>query len=270
MGRAIALLGLLIMLLGCAGMALAAPSELPDLPPNAKVVFEAQEITDSDVLLQRAKAGITDLPGDEKEVIASITGPSGAVIDKLVTTQKIKETRWHGGGQNRYVTTAIFRVHLPKSSVDGQVSPAASDDITDPSGSWSFFLTFTYDTKYDASMNRYGQIQSVKGKWARHDSQVTCKDAKLQAGCNGPRLEGGYNLSKVSSKSIGYPSSGTTYSFTSSTFSNWGHTQYAASDGGDVFGCYIAGGGRCTLQRGGSTWALDLDIIKGSMPDPEW
>lgn len=262
---------LLISALGCLGTAMAAPPGTSDLPPDAEVVFEVDPIVDSEVLFQRAKAGVTDLPGDQEEVLASIVGPPGVKLNKYVTTQKTKEIRWHNGGRTRYVTTAIYEVALPRNTSEGQVGIMSvdDDDKTDRSASWTIYLALTYDRVYDVDGAEYGQIQSVKGKWVRHDSQVTCKDALLRAGCGGKRYEGGWNASRVKDKVIGYPSSGTQYTFTSSAFSDWGHTMFADYQGMAVMGNYIVGAARSTLTRGSSTWYLDLDVVKGK-PDADW
>jgi len=263
--RIFVLVGVLMLMLVLVVPAMAAsPESSPPIPVNAQVVFEKDPITDLGLLLERAKGGITDFAGDK--AIGKITGPPGAIVKEYVTTQKVKELRWNGGGLDRYVTSAFFLVALPESnSTDVGILAADTTTITDPSYSYTLYLELNYDNQWDVNGNVFGKILSVKGKWTRLDSQVTAQNAKLMAGANGPTLSGGYNVSKLSEKSIGYPTSGSTYTITPP---DWGYTKYQASDGGTILDCYIAGGARSTLVRGGTTWSLDADIIKGDMSGP--
>lgn len=119
---------LMLMLVSVEPTKATSPVSPPPIPVNAQVVFEKDPITDLDLLLERAKGGVTDYAGDK--AIGKITGTPGAIVKEYVTTQKVKELRWNGGGLDQYITSAFFLVTLPKSNSTDTTT------ITDPSISY--------------------------------------------------------------------------------------------------------------------------------------
>lgn len=231
-------------------IAIAGPNEQKN--ENERLIFETQEISDVNKILERAKHGITDLPGDTDKVHYNISGPQGASVKKYVTTQKIKEIQKGNKTIRTYITTAIFDIEAICSTQKDEVDTAIS---------WRNVLKMTYD-RITYNNENWGEILNIESTWTRLDSQVICKDAYILAGCNGLRFEGGTNVSKRSQRDIGYPDSGYTYNLIPP--SEWGHTCYTNDY------TYIAAGSRSTLVRGSSSWKFNVTIVEGDqrVPDP--
>lgn len=273
MRKVLVLMVIYVFMISCLGVAHAAPPDnLPEIPVGARIVYERLPLEDTDILLARAKAGITDLPGDVELVRDSISCEPGAMVEKYVTSQKLREVRWLEGGIERYLTTAIVFVTLPEEYVEksdvtvlsdaGILSTqTAYDSKTDPSVSWKVELWFTYENQWDALGKTYGKITQVRAKWTRYDSQVVA-NASMLAAALGTKLGGGYNNKVQYNPTTGTfnPTSGQNYYLHPP---NWGHTLYLDEAGMNILFHYIAGAVRTELVRGSSKWRLDLDIVKG-------
>jgi hypothetical protein len=100
-------------------------------------------------------------------------------------------------------------------------------------------------------------VVNYKTKWQLYDASVSMRNARMNAGCFGESLDGSgvcdYGASQQ--KSIGTPSSGTTYSMTPS----WAGHYIRIVDLN-----YQAGSSTVQLKRGTTTWWLSICIYAGS------
>ncbi len=104
----------------------------------------------------------------------------------------------------------------------------------------------------------YVSVSQYKTKWQLYDSSTSMSSASMEAGCIGASLPGDddCNPEKYTSKWIGYPTSGNTYSLMVPWAGN-----YIVTSG--LLG-YQAGNFKVQLRRGSSTWWLEICIFKGS------
>jgi len=228
-------------------------------------VWSQSEITDTDALIARARAGITDLPGDAGlfRLVARDGAGREMEIPMLATTQRLAVVRHPGGAvETRYATTAYADIMF---GADGSPVIQWTNYITksecDPSISYRHTLTQYYSTIVSQGIE-YVKVDKYTGKWDRLDYQIIAENASMLAGANGPKLGGGWTYD-TEGKTIGTPSSGTTYTLT--VPSSWGYV--GVSDAGML---YQAGRMDCTLRRipTGYTWDFGTLIVQGSLDFP--
>lgn len=246
---------------------IAAVASAPVSAALPSALFSAPEITDVNVLMNRAKAGVTDLPGDAEMFQLTARDSAGIeiLIPMLATTQKLAVLRHENGGlETQYVTTAFADIVFDK---DGRPSPLWTDYQTisevDVSISYRHTLTQYYSTTTSENKT-YVKVDKYTAKWEQLDSQVIAKNAGILAGANGPRLGGGWTYD-TEERTIGYPTSGTTYTLT--VPSTWGYVEINE----DVWH-YQAGRMYCTLRRTptGTEWEFDTVVVQGAFDDPWW
>jgi len=105
-----------------------------------------------------------------------------------------------------------------------------------------------YEIWYDGL--KWVKVTKYIAKWVLYDSSVSMKNAKINAGCLGDFFDGGV-CSQWQTKSIGTPTSGNWYTLTPSWAGRY------VSVGGGMF---QEGNSIVTLQRGSSTWTLQVNV----------
>jgi len=103
----------LFLLLVSLILAMVTPSAYAEINVSqSEVSFEATEIKDLNILLDRAKRGISDINEPTVSLGAQVKkGTSRESIKTYTTTQKIKSEKLNDGSRDRFVTTYIALVN---------------------------------------------------------------------------------------------------------------------------------------------------------------
>ncbi|PQP83203.1 hypothetical protein C0Q44_00250 [Paenibacillus sp. PCH8] len=170
------------------------------------LLFEEEQITDIDTLIERAKNGITDIPVNEsKRSIISLKSNKSIAntqslaqsteTDELVleeqyeTTQKIKTVQ-KGNEITETFSTTTIAVLADGSSYQTQ---------PDSSGGVVAYSTVTYDKRQQNNLDTYKLIK-VSGGWNRHDSSINMNDRWYTFGASGNSFDGGFAVTQASGK----------------------------------------------------------------------
>jgi len=158
-----------------------------------------------------------------------------------------------------------YEVGIPKQYLDddrtantvfGSVDPfpfvayasSESHNRCDSTVSVCALLTLNYTQVTD-----HGWYQNTTNRWTRSDSTVTWSNALLKAGCSALWYLKSGTCNTIVTKTIGVPTSGTTYSYTPS-FAGSSNQVYL----NDLNG--IAAYQNITLKRGTSTWQFSFCV----------
>jgi hypothetical protein len=185
-----------------------------------EVLFEAEEITDINILFKRAQNGITDIDEDnitnQKVSFLNGTEEFNPVVEYLATTQKIKSVRQDGITIDTFKTTSFTLITGAEVSGESKlIRPMGevSDNDWDSAGGIKAYSTFTYNKRTENKLTVY-KLVSVSGGWELHDSRYKLSDRKVVYGASGTSFSGGANLTQVSSDL--FPS-GNTFSYNAPT-----------------------------------------------------
>ncbi|MDF1501125.1 MAG: hypothetical protein P1P76_11715 [Anaerolineales bacterium] len=108
-------------------------------------------------------------------------------------------------------------------------------------------------TLYYTDLGDHGYYQKTTNRWTRYDSTVTWSGAMLQAGCSANWYQKSGTCNTITTRNIGTPTSGTTYSYTP-WFAGSANQVYL----NDLNG--IAAFQSITLKRGASTWQFSFCV----------
>lgn len=216
-------------------------------------VFEANEIVDQELLLDRAKKGITDVPAYPLPKVELIRDDGQKVdsnkIEKYVTVQRVKTKKNIKTG----ATTDLYRVDSFAA-----ITPTA---LSDTNQKWdsSYSVLSTNTGWYEViRCNTFGGLQyfakytKVQGKWDKSDGQVTMTNGRLGYYHQGADTRNN-SCSSLGShyggkeKNIGNPTSGTTYSYIPDPAIDRYYATFSVAD----FNCSNT---KVTLTRGTTTW----------------
>lgn len=111
-------------------------------------------------------------------------------------------------------------------------------------------------TLYYVRSGDHGYYQKTTTRWTRSDPAVAMSNARMAARCYAPWYPGPGLCNQEQFKTIGVPTSGTTYTFTPT---------FAGSSHQITFGA-INADQRITLKRGTSTWTFAFCVAYGA-PD---
>jgi len=128
-----------------------------------KIVYEQKEITDKEILLERAKKGISDTDNNEIKEIDVKNARTGEVkkAKLYTTTQKLKaEMLTSGGTRETFATTTI-------AEYDGSRSNSGDDE----SYSVKAYSTFYWNEENHNNIKHLRLINAT-GSWVSSDSQI--------------------------------------------------------------------------------------------------
>jgi hypothetical protein len=108
-------------------------------------------------------------------------------------------------------------------------------------------------TLYYTQVSNHGHYNYTTNRWTRSDPAVTWSNAKLKAGCHANWWDGSGICNTIVTRTIGVPTSGTTYSYTP-WFAGSSHEVYLT----DLDG--IAAYQSICLKRGTSTWSFTFCV----------
>ncbi|KUG03109.1 hypothetical protein ASZ90_019449 [hydrocarbon metagenome] len=167
------------------------------------IVFTAEEITDQNILYQRAINNISDT-GKSSATEAVLVSPDGSsdLIDTYQTTQLLKsEVYSNGSSKNTYVTNSFATIKLDSRGFAG------SDDVT--KHKWDQYdyvraqSTIYFNIFEDDNSTNYYDLVQVAGRWDKYNSPVSLSNRSCAMHAMGNNYYGGggenyyafYNLS---------------------------------------------------------------------------
>lgn len=165
---------------------------------EGSVVFEQAEIRDKDILLKRAKSGISDREGSVLKTNAIVkNSTTGELKDAKIysTTQKLKAIQLNGSLTESFVTTSFAEI-----LVDG----SRSDSKYDESFSVRAYSTFYWNEVNINGIKHYEMINATGG-WENSDSLIGVQNKYANLQAYGWTLEGGEVY--VTQQTNTYPSS---------------------------------------------------------------
>lgn len=181
----LASLFLLTTIFGSASSFAATPEE------KEVILFEAEPITDIDVLLERAKNGITDSTGKvttfSKKPSLKIQALNESAASEefeqetFETTQKIKVTQKGSEITETYNTTEFVVLSEGRKY---ETQP-------DSSGGVVAYSTVTYDRVPHGNLYLYKLIK-VSGGWNVHDSSIILSNREYTYGASGNNITGSH------------------------------------------------------------------------------
>lgn len=204
------------------------------------VIYEAQVITDIDVLFDRAVNRVSDTADNfGKNLTMGITSNSSDSVDEVVkyysTAQKVREVR-RGNEVVETFNTTSFGVLSAGNKYQEK------DDATYGVRAYS---TISYDKVTSGIISSY-KLLTVSGGWTVFDSQLKLSDRKVTYGASGNSLNGGPYTTQASGNL--FPTSN---SFSYNAPTSW----YYIEDASKIFGM----NSWVTIKRGtSSVWEVWL------------
>ncbi|WP_313640339.1 hypothetical protein [Paenibacillus sp.] len=223
-------------------------AETAATPDKDKVVlFEATPITDIDVLLERAKNGITDRQNESQPTPSVVQISNKALlqedefsleeIEYYSTTQKIREIK-----QDQTTVETFSTTNFAILSADDKYQTKP-----DTSGGVVAYSTVSYDVIYANNLENY-KLLSVTGGWNVHDSSISLSNRTVTYGASGNGMGGGAYLTQ---KRGPYTVSVNAFSYAAP--SEWVYITEPQSTVGVT--------SQVTLSRGSSTWQLLFPLV---------
>ncbi|MFY0543750.1 hypothetical protein [Brevibacillus sp. H7] len=218
-----------------------------EVDDDLEIVYEAQQITDDNEVLERAKKGVNEGP---VTLIKKVKGSDNSSTVVYETTQKLKEKKSKKENENKTVTSYVTTIVAE--------STYKSDNNYDNTYSARVYIEYHYDM---ITTDNVQWVEAVKYryKYVNLDSQVTATQMKNYYGCGGQQYENKskYWVNAAGSATASNPTSGIWYYNTPST--DWGHVNVSTYDG------YNGMNVRTDLKRSTSTWYFQIDAGFGSM-----
>ncbi|WP_339287593.1 hypothetical protein [Paenibacillus sp. FSL E2-0201] len=160
------------------------------------VLYEAEQITDIDLLLERAKNGISDLESTstENQKMTLKSENNNSLIEKSIVNQKLEEE------VELYSTTQLLKVVQKGEDVTETYSTTSigilsagslygTTDILD--GGVVAYSTVNFDRTPNGGLYVYKLI-SVTGGWNRHDSTLSLSNRIVRYAISGNKNGGGF------------------------------------------------------------------------------
>lgn len=205
----------LILLMNITSVAFASATEEINANEEYIVAEEFEEITDLDVLYQRAKNGVNEdmsvnIDLKLNAVNVSPLGP-GLETEDYTTSQLLKvETNDDGEVMETYATTTFTDVYDTSNvSINPYGSGSSYQDQLDPTLGLRAYSTVYYNTLTKSGVS-HRDLTKVSGGWSILDSKYAITNQKVTYGAKGwSRYEGGTNGQSATK----YPN-GRTFSYT--------------------------------------------------------
>ncbi|GBF34673.1 hypothetical protein DCCM_3793 [Desulfocucumis palustris] len=239
------------------------------LDKDEVLVFQADEITDDSILLERAKNGICDGPAFDAKATLTKDGveKNSDKIKVYFTVQKLQSKK----NSKTDKTTDLYK---QTSYAIIPLSALAYDPDTDSDWDQTGAIKATSSIYYEGSScyldskTRNGfRITKIAGVWNRYDSTVTWKNSKIgfwQQAFYSFKSDCSSNLSRTlgydeAKPSSGIPTSGTTYNMNPSNPNGY----YFTNDSGDQNRANM----KIDLVRSGNTWNfMFANFLRDSQP----
>lgn len=223
-----------------------------------EVIYQAEEITDVEKLIERAKKGI-----NESEVKLTKVHKGNENFDYMLyeTSQKIKEKKSKKDGTvittySNFVILEAYDKDKSKSKSTVTISAVGNDpnELTSSSLSYRIYINYNYD-RMEENDQYWVKALHYYSLWEQMDSQVINTKMVKYGGAKGQSWENPNDLiiSQVgvsTSFSISSPSSDVMYNHVPP--STWGHTNVDADDTYNGFNTVF------TFTRGTTTWQEEL------------
>ncbi|WP_110931587.1 hypothetical protein [Paenibacillus bouchesdurhonensis] len=220
----------------------------PKADSGGTVIYQAEEITDLDVLFDRAKNGISDVTNDSEQALFVVQSPSdnNDNIKQYTTTQKLLAVQ-NGEELVETFSKVSFLVITNdyNSSENGNlIRPFGSKEEEEWDSGYGLraYSKVNYTRTLNNNVYAY-KLDSVSGGWDKSDSRYILSDRKVVYGISGNAQGSGIGVSRSSGNL--YPS-GNTFSYTAP--SSWPALETNLKMGVNTY---------ITIERGtSSTWTL--------------
>jgi hypothetical protein len=180
---------------------------------DEKIIYKAKEITDINLLYERAKNGVTDKKDDNFKEDVSIMGAvsENDEIRKFSTTQKLLEVEKNNETTESFKTVSF--VVVSEKHDNGIIRPFGSKDEEQWDGAYGIraYSTVYYTRSTNGNLYTY-TLNSVSGGWDNIDSQYSLSGRHVRYGVSGNRAGGGVVLEHEDK----YPT-GNTFSYTATS-----------------------------------------------------
>ncbi|WP_120464958.1 hypothetical protein [Paenibacillus aceti] len=171
---------------------------------DSKVLYNAQEITDIDLLYERAKHGISDVvsKNPDQNIAFVSDAPINGTIKEYTTTQKLLAVEKNGVLEESFKTVS-FLVYTEEKSTDeekpGLIQPRGSkeEEDWDSSKGVRAYSTVKYTRSTNNNLYTY-KLDSVSGGWNSYDHGTLIIERKVKYGITGNAQGSGIAVSKSS------------------------------------------------------------------------
>lgn len=254
------LLLIMALLITCFSGITAFASNNIDTPGVNMVKFETYEITDKNVLFEKAQNNISDKSVGKATV--QIKNNDKMKSETYSTTQllKVEEDTTTNNVSKTYVTnsfvivqdeeeienTALTTAVSPLATIPGTMTKVKWDTTTGVKATATIYWT-EYEN-YQGTPLTYYKLNKAVGSWYQADTQIIIFNREVKLANSGATVSGGYLYQVTPWKAY------TTNSFTYSANTSW---QPVSNVTLFDFGVLM----NCDLKRSsGSAWALDLAV----------
>lgn len=159
---------------------------------DGKIIYRADEITDIDLLFERAKNGVTDETDNNFKEHMSILGAvsDNDVIRHFSTTQKLLEVKKNNETIENFKIVSF--VVVSENDDSGIIRPFGSKDEEQWDGTYGIraYSTVYFTRSRNGNLYTY-TLDSVSGGWDNIDSQYRLSDRHVRYGVTGNRAGGG-------------------------------------------------------------------------------
>lgn len=189
----VSFLSLTLVLILFGNVSFATPVEVPK--DTEVVLYQAEQITDIDLLLERAKNGISDLESTstQKQKLTLKLENNNSLIEKSLVNQKLEEGEL-------YSTTQLLKVVQKGEDVTETYSTTSigilsagslygTTDLLD--GGVVAYSTVNFDRTANGGLYVYKLI-SVTGGWNRHDNTILLSNRIVKYAISGNKNGGGF------------------------------------------------------------------------------
>lgn len=185
---------------------------------EGKIIYQAEEITDLDLLLERAKNGLTDVEENPQQKLFVVQNHSdnNEDIKEYTTTQKLLAVQ--NGDEVVETFSKVSFVVITNENKNGVINngnlikPFSSKEEEEWDGGYGLKAYSKVNYTRTKSGNIYAyKLDSVSGGWEKSDSRYILSDRKVVYGITGNSKDHGAGISKSSGNL--YPS-GNTFSYT--------------------------------------------------------
>lgn len=227
------------------------PAANAQVEDNKEIIYQAQEITDIDELLERALNGVhevelnnIELPKYQYKIKSSTLTNSELSEDFNVTnvsTSQLLKVEKIGDVEIEEFAITTFGLVEETDNINSAESGNKGEEKWDSSYSVKAYSTIYYSRKKENNIE-YAKITKATGGWKISDSTVSITSRKVSVGTSGfPSLTQAKDYSPTSNE----------WSY-SSDFKDWKYVSLQYTH-------YVGATSTATLKsRGGSVWTLQL------------
>lgn len=183
-------LSVLLLLFGSVSFAKASDTSQEE----GVVLYETEQITDIDLLLERAKNGISDLESTPTQKLTLKSESSNSLIERSQVNQSLEEE------VDYYSTTQLLKVVQKGEDITETYSTTSIGILAagsiyqttgDSSGGVVAYSTVNYDRTTNGGLFVY-KLVSVTGGWNPHDSSISLSNRTVRYAISGNKYGGGF------------------------------------------------------------------------------